>query len=69
MVRGASAMGSTSDKLIHLHERVPQRALEGLNRVTGLKFRHWPQSLAPVSAHEDREGMVLPPESNRALPG
>lgn len=63
-------MGTRKDRLIRLHERAPQRALEGLNRVTGLKFRHWPESLAPVLVHEGQEDVErLPMESNRALPG
>lgn len=63
-------MGTAKDKLIHLHERAPQRALEGLNRVTGLKFRHWPESLAPVVVQEEQNGTdLLSQENNRALPG
>lgn len=63
-------MGSKKDKLVRLHERAPQRALEGLNRVTGLTFRHWPESLAPVVAQEEWESAEpSPQESNRALPG
>ncbi|WP_044874136.1 hypothetical protein [Pseudomonas sp. LFM046] len=63
-------MGTAQDKLIHLHERVPQRALEGLNRVTGLNFRHWPESLAPATVQEKDDGVELPAmEASRALPG
>lgn len=63
-------MGSKKDKLVHLHERAPQRALEGLNRVTGLTFRHWPESLVPVVVQEEWESAEQSPqESNRALPG
>ncbi|MDH4567697.1 hypothetical protein E8E95_13505 [Pseudomonas sp. BN414] len=63
-------MGSKNDKLVRLHERAPQRALEGLNRVTGLEFRHWPESLAPVVVQEDWESAEQPlQENNRALPG
>lgn len=60
-------MGTAKDKLIHLHERAPQRALEGLNRVTGLKFRQWPESLAPLAVQKETERPAL--EGNRALPG
>ncbi|BAN50176.1 hypothetical protein [Metapseudomonas resinovorans] len=63
-------MGTRKDTLIHLHERAPQRALEGLNRVTGLKFQHWPESLVPVPvADESESAQALPREGNRALPG
>ncbi|TLX55950.1 hypothetical protein DN824_06750 [Stutzerimonas nosocomialis] len=31
--------------VIHLHQRVPGSALESLNRLTGLKFSRWPESL------------------------
>ena len=63
-------MGTAKDKLIHLHVRAPQRALEGLNRVTGLKFRHWPESLAPLAVQEEQgETERQPHERNRALPG
>ena len=63
-------MGTAKDKLIHLHERAPQRALEGLNRVTGLKFRHWPESLAPLTVQDEQDETERPAlEGNRALPG
>lgn len=38
-------MSSTERKVIHLHERDLQGALERLNRITGLTFTRWPQSL------------------------
>lgn len=62
-------MGGTNDKLIHLHERAPQRALEGLNRVTGLRFRQWPESLAPKQPEEATETEPATPETGRAMPG
>jgi hypothetical protein len=33
--------------VIHLHRRDPQEALERLNRITGLHFARWPESLVP----------------------
>ena len=64
-------MRSAKDNLIQLHEHVPQQALEGLNRVTGLRFRHWPESLAPTAVplgeREPQLSSVV--EGNRALPG
>ncbi|MES2819361.1 MAG: hypothetical protein V4812_10300 [Pseudomonadota bacterium] len=36
------------DKVIHLHRRDPQGALTRLNRITGLRFSRWPESLVQV---------------------
>lgn len=36
---------ATHGKVIQLHRRVPQEALERLNRITGLHFARWPESL------------------------
>lgn len=36
---------ATHGKVIHLHQRDPQEALERLNRITGLHFARWPESL------------------------
>jgi len=41
-------MSATQDKVIHLHRRDPQEALARLNRITGLRFAQWPESLAPL---------------------
>jgi hypothetical protein len=35
-------------KVIYLHQLDPQAALERLNRLTGLQFTSWPQSLRPT---------------------
>ena len=43
---------SAQHKVIHLHQRAPQEALERLNRITGLCFSSWPESLAPQPAPE-----------------
>ncbi|MNQ19095.1 hypothetical protein D3C85_321530 [compost metagenome] len=62
-------MGNAKNKLIQLHEHAPQRALEGLNRVTGLRFGHWPESLAPTAAPlGEREAELSVMDGNRALP-
>jgi hypothetical protein len=42
-------MNSAEDKVIHLRERDAEGALERLNRITGLRFARWPQSLAPLA--------------------
>ncbi|MCY1510254.1 hypothetical protein D9M68_446260 [compost metagenome] len=63
------AMGRAKDKLVQLHEHAPQRALDGLNRVTGLKFHHWPESLAPrVASLDECEPAPSLVEGNQALP-
>ena len=52
-----------SAKVVMLHARDSERALENLNRITGLRFSRWPESLlataaeAPVVSdqpHQDR---------------
>lgn len=45
-------MSSADNKVIHLHERDVEGALERLNRITGLSFARWPQSLAPQQTQE-----------------
>jgi len=42
--------------VIALHHSHPEHALEGLNRITGLNFARWPESLvmrAPVEQDAD----------------
>jgi hypothetical protein len=41
-------MTATKGNVIYLHQRNPQEALERLNRITGLRFSSWPQSLVNV---------------------
>jgi hypothetical protein len=31
--------------ILYLHQRVPDAALDALNRLTGLRFTQWPESL------------------------
>ncbi|MFZ3153104.1 hypothetical protein [Pseudomonas sp.] len=45
-------MTATTGKVIHLYQRDPQEALERLNRITGLHFSSWPQSLVNSSSSE-----------------
>lgn len=45
-------MTATNGKVIHLYQRDPQEALERLNRITGLRFSSWPQSLVNSSPSE-----------------
>jgi hypothetical protein len=41
------------NKVIHLHRRDPQEALTRLNRITGLRFARWPESLLEHVAADD----------------
>ncbi|MDO9322774.1 MAG: hypothetical protein Q7U01_14235 [Pseudomonas sp.] len=41
---------SSKAKVIYLHQLDPQAALERLNRLTGLQFSIWPQSLKPAQS-------------------
>lgn len=45
------------NNVIYLHQCNLQAALERLNRVTGLEFGQWPQSLVPV--HETQSEVEL----------
>lgn len=47
-------------KVIHLHQRDPQEALERLNRITGLHFARWPESLVPQLAEPGAESLAEP---------
>ena len=59
---------STASNVIYLHQLDPQAALERLNRITGLRFSCWPQSLVPaqealavVEVHLDECAAVAEP--------
>jgi hypothetical protein len=43
-------MTAKKGAVVHLHRLDPEDALERLNRITGLRFAHWPESLVqPVA--------------------
>lgn len=42
-------------KVIQIHRRRPDRALEQLNRLTGLDFGSWPESLVDRTPTDARE--------------
>lgn len=46
-------MSSADNRVIHLHERDAEGALERLNRITGLSFARWPQSLVPTPVQQE----------------
>ena len=50
-------MNKDQNKVVHLHQRDPQSALERLNRITGLQFSSWPESLLPSvqGGHDEQD--------------
>ncbi|WP_322978367.1 hypothetical protein [Pseudomonas sp. C11] len=63
-------MKTRGQRVIHLHQRDPQEALERLNRVTGLRFRQWPESLlAYVESQEGSGETVVEPTPAKVQPG
>ena len=54
-------MSGRKNRVIHLHRRDPQEALTRLNRITGLRFARWPESLL---AHVEPDSQVQ--EENEA---
>ncbi|WP_339414335.1 hypothetical protein [Pseudomonas sp. EA_35y_Pfl2_R5] len=59
-------MTANKGKVIHLYQRDPQEALERLNRITGLRFSSWPQSLVNSNPTEqpDSSETVTRPDSD-----
>lgn len=45
-------MKKDQNNVVHLHQRDLTSALERLNRITGLHFSSWPESLLPSVAPE-----------------
>ncbi|HLA32366.1 MAG TPA: hypothetical protein VJ047_15215 [Pseudomonas sp.] len=56
-------MAATKGKVIHLYQRDPQEALERLNRITGLRFSSWPQSLVPAAEQAQADTEQAPAET------
>ncbi|MBS7663330.1 hypothetical protein I0D00_15480 [Pseudomonas lalucatii] len=54
---------TTKGKVIHLSRRAPEEALERLNRITGLRFARWPESL------RQSQERAAPAEPLQALEG
>ncbi|EIK52139.1 hypothetical protein YO5_10405 [Stutzerimonas stutzeri TS44] len=49
-------MKTERNTVIHLYQRVPELALRSLNRLTGLSFSHWPESLVALCAQDEPAG-------------
>lgn len=47
-------------KVVTLGKVVPDKALEGLNRLTGLVFESWPESLAGTPAKHPQRAAAQP---------
>lgn len=66
-------MSEPSSKVVMLHARDSERALENLNRITGLRFGSWPESLAgtvddvPVTGEAPHESRESPARIGQAL--
>lgn len=46
-------MNGKRSTILYLHQRAPDAALEALNRLTGLRFTHWPESLVDRPGKQD----------------
>ncbi|WP_374441975.1 hypothetical protein [Pseudomonas panipatensis] len=55
-------MNKDQKKVVHLHQRDPLNALERLNRITGLQFSSWPESLIPCVDQEEEARRQAQPE-------
>jgi len=60
-------MTATKGNVIYLYQRDPQEALERLNRITGLSFSSWPQSLVSASLCPAQPEGVAQPDSGSEL--
>lgn len=64
-------MKGSKPKVVYLNQRDPVEALERLNRITGLSFSSWPQSLCSDvrdCAHVPRQSDDLKPTQVDAPP-
>ncbi|WP_070885452.1 hypothetical protein M1D96_15515 [Pseudomonas sp. D1-3] len=67
-------MPKPSPKVMMLHARDSDRALENLNRITGLRFSRWPESLVTTADHSSaaddkppHETCEVPARASQAL--
>ncbi|OBY90938.1 hypothetical protein A6723_022220 [Pseudomonas sp. AU11447] len=54
-------MKKDQNNVVHLHQRDLTSALERLNRITGLQFSSWPESLLPSVTHDSAETVAAEP--------
>lgn len=56
-------MSSSKNKIVPLQPRDSEEALERLNRITGLRFARWPESLAALARQAVEENEPAKPGS------
>lgn len=56
-------MPKSSPKVVMLHAHDSDRALENLNRITGLRFGKWPESLVATVGSSSTSDATPPHES------
>ena len=56
-------MSSSKNKVVPLQPRDSEGALERLNRITGLRFARWPESLAALARQAAEESEPPKPSS------
>ncbi|MCG8906211.1 MULTISPECIES: hypothetical protein [Pseudomonas] len=54
-------MKKDQNNVVHLHQRDLSSALERLNRITGLQFSSWPESLLPTVPQDIAEPAAAEP--------
>ncbi|MFJ3049031.1 MULTISPECIES: hypothetical protein [Pseudomonas nitroreducens/multiresinivorans group] len=54
-------MKKDQNNVVHLHQRDLTSALERLNRITGLQFSSWPESLLPSVSQDSAESVAAEP--------
>ncbi|MFR0688662.1 hypothetical protein ACLUTX_04675 [Enterobacterales bacterium AE_CKDN230030158-1A_HGKHYDSX7] len=59
-------MKKDQNNVVHLHQRDLTSALERLNRITGLHFSSWPESLLP-SVPQDKAEVVVAQAADETL--
>ena len=53
-----SSAAHTPSNVIYIHHVAPQRALENLNRITGLMFNEAPESLVPHHTADEHDWAI-----------
>jgi hypothetical protein len=64
--KASESMKKDQNNVVHLHQRDLTSALERLNRITGLQFSSWPESLLP-SVSQDAAKPVASEDSDENL--
>lgn len=59
--KASEPMKKDQNNVVHLHQRDLTSALERLNRITGLQFSSWPESLLPSVPQEAAESVAAEP--------